>query len=66
MKIAGDCSSIALLGNPQPPSRVIGGSYGIETFQISIKILQGSAGLEATEGRVKRQAKSKEKRSKGN
>lgn len=65
-----DCWGIvvptALLSNPQSPSRTTGGSYGLKTFQISIKKFQASTGPEAKEGRGKGQAKSKEKRSQGN
>lgn len=60
-----DCWGIVvpmvLLSNPQPPSRVTGGSYGLKTFQISIKKIQGSTGPETKEGRRKRQAKREEK-----
>ena len=57
---------IALLSNPQSPSRATGGNYGLKIFKISIKKFQESTGPKAKEGRGERQAKSKEKRIQGN
>lgn len=54
-----DCRGIvaplALLNNPQTPSRASGGSYGLKTFQISIKKNLGIKG-ERSKGRQREEA----------